>query len=183
MNIKLNDVRLAFPELFEPTQANGQGAPKYRATFLIPKNRTALIEEIEKGIKEVIKKKWGAKDVEKIYDSICDNPTRFCFRDGDNKEYDGYAGNMYINASNKIRPSVFDRNTSPLTAQDGRPYAGCYVIAILEFYAYDNNGKGVSASLRGVQFFREGDAFTGGSVASVEEFEDLSMAEEEELAS
>ncbi|HGJ5863479.1 MAG TPA: DUF2815 domain-containing protein, partial [Arsenophonus nasoniae] len=32
-----------------------------------------------------------------------------------------------------------------------------------------------------VQFFRDGDAFSGGSVASVDEFDDLSMAEEEEL--
>lgn len=181
MKIKLNNVRLAFPELFEPTQVSGQGAFKYRANFLIPKSRTDLIEEIKAGIKHVIGEKWGNKDIEKIYNSICNNPTRFCLRDGDSKEYDGYAGNLYLSASNKSRPLVIDRNTSPLTAQDGRPYSGCYVNATVEFYGYDNNGKGVSASLRGVQFFRDGDAFTGGGVASVEEFDDLSMAEEEEL--
>lgn len=181
MKIKLNNVRLAFPELFEPTQVSGQGAFKYRANFLIPKSRTDLIEEINAGIKHVIGEKWGNKDIEKIYNSICNNPNRFCLRDGDSKEYDGYAGNLYLSASNKSRPLVIDRNTSPLTAQDGRPYSGCYVNATVEFYGYDNNGKGVSASLRGVQFFRDGDAFTGGGVASVEEFDDLSMAEEEEL--
>lgn len=181
MKIKLNNVRLAFPELFEPTQVSGQGAFKYRANFLIPKSRTDLIDEIKTGIKEVIKEKWGAKEVEKIYNSICHSNNRFCLRDGDSKEYDGYAENLYLSASNKSRPLVIDRNTSPLTAQDGRPYSGCYVNATVEFYGYDNNGKGVSASLRGVQFFRDGDAFTGGGVASVEEFDDLSMAEEEEL--
>lgn len=181
MKIKLNNVRLAFPELFEPTQVSGQGAFKYRANFLIPKSRTDLIDEIKTGIKEVIKDKWGAKEVEKIYNSICHSNNRFCLRDGDSKEYDGYTGNLYLSASNKSRPLVIDRNTSPLTAQDGRPYSGCYVNATVEFYGYDNNGKGVSASLRGVQFFRDGDAFTGGGVASVEEFDDLSMAEEEEL--
>ncbi|CAB3775389.1 DUF2815 family protein [Bacteriophage APSE-3] len=181
MKIKLNNVRLAFPELFEPTQVSGQGAFKYRGNFLIPKSRTDLIDEIKTGIKEVIKDKWGAKEVEKIYNSICHSNNRFCLRDGDSKEYDGYTGNLYLSASNKSRPLVIDRNTSPLTAQDGRPYSGCYVNATVEFYGYDNNGKGVSASLRGVQFFRDGDAFTGGGVASVEEFDDLSMAEEEEL--
>lgn len=181
MKIKLNNVRLAFPELFEPTQVSGQGAFKYRGNFLIPKSRTDLIDEIKTGIKEVIKEKWGAKEVEKIYNSICHSNNRFCLRDGDSKEYDGYAGNLYLSASNKSRPLVIDRNTSPLTAQDGRPYSGCYVNATIEFYGYDNNGKGVSASLRGVQFFRDGDAFTGGGVASVEEFDDLSMPEEEEL--
>lgn len=181
MKIKLNNVRLAFPELFEPTQVSGQGAFKYRGNFLIPKSRTDLIEEIKAGIKHVIGEKWGNKDIDKIYNSICNNPNRFCLRDGDSKEYDGYAGNLYLSASNKSRPLVIDRNTSPLTAQDGRPYSGCYVNATVEFYGYDNNGKGVSASLRGVQFSRDGDAFTGGGVASVEEFDDLSMAEEEEL--
>ncbi|PAV06442.1 hypothetical protein CBG25_06045 [Arsenophonus sp. ENCA] len=146
MKIKLNNVRLAFPELFEPSQFSGQGAFRYRANFLIPKSRTELIKEIKKGIEAVIKEKWGVKDIEKIYNNICNNPNRFCFQDGDNKEYDGYAGNMYLSASNKSRPSVFDRNLSPLTAQDGRPYSGCYVNATIEFYAYDNNGKGVSAS-------------------------------------
>ncbi|HGJ5883251.1 DUF2815 family protein [Arsenophonus sp.] len=181
MKIKLNNVRLAFPDLFEPSQFSGQSEFKYRATFLIAKNRTDLIEEIKAGIKHVIGEKWGTKDIEKIYNSICNNPNRFCLRDGDSKEYDGYAGNLYIGASNKSRPLVIDRNTSPLTAKDGRPYSGCHVNATIEFYAYDNNGKGVSASLRGVQFFRDGDAFSGGSVASVDEFDDLSMAEEEEL--
>ncbi|MDE9571706.1 ssDNA-binding protein, partial [Xenorhabdus bovienii] len=41
-------------------------------------------------------------------------------------------------------------------------------------FAYDNNGKGISASLGGVQFYRDGDAFAGGGVASVDEFDDLS---------
>lgn len=37
MKVKLTNVRLAFPELFEATQVNGQGDFKFRATFLIDK--------------------------------------------------------------------------------------------------------------------------------------------------
>ena len=62
----------------------------------------------------------------------------------------------------------------PLTAADGRPYAGCYVIANVELWAQDNNyGKRINASLRGVQFLRDGDAFSGGGAASEDEFDEV----------
>lgn len=67
-----------------------------------------------------------------------------------------------------------------LTVTAGRPYSGCYVNATITIFAYDNQGKGISASLGGVQFFRDGDAFAGGGVASEDDFDDLSVAEEEE---
>ncbi|WP_244126983.1 ssDNA-binding protein, partial [Xylella fastidiosa] len=68
---------------------------------------------------------------------------------------------------------------TPLAAQDGRPYAGCYVNANIELWAQDNNyGKRINASLGGVQFLRDGEAFAGGGVASVEDFEDLSNVAE-----
>lgn len=180
MKVKLTNVRLAFPELFEATQVNGQGDFKFRATFLIDKKRKDLIDAIEQAIKKVATDKWGAK-AESVLKSIRGNSMRFNFRDGDEKaEYDGYADHMYIGASNKARPLVIDRDRSPLTAQDGRPYSGCYVNATIALFAYDNQGKGISASLGGVQFYRDGDAFAGGGVASEDDFDDLSVGEEEE---
>ena len=180
MKVKLTNVRLAFPELFEATQVNGQGDFKFRATFLIDKKRKDLIDAIEQAINKVATDKWGAK-AESVLKSIRGNSMRFNFRDGDEKaEYDGYADHMYIGASNKARPLVIDRDRSPLTAQDGRPYSGCYVNATITLFAYDNQGKGISASLGGVQFYRDGDAFAGGGVASEDDFDDLSVGEEEE---
>ncbi|CDG95801.1 putative protein p50 [Xenorhabdus bovienii str. puntauvense] len=174
MKIKLLNVRLAFPDLFEATQVNGQGDYKFRSTFLISKERKDIIEMIENAIKKVATDKWGAK-AEGIIKSIRGNNMRFNFRDGDDKsDYDGYAGCMFISASNKARPLVIDRGRSPLTAQDGKPYSGCYVNATINIFAYDNNGKGISASLGGVQFWRDGDAFAGGGVATLDDFDDLS---------
>ncbi|OTA14627.1 hypothetical protein Xvie_03564 [Xenorhabdus vietnamensis] len=174
MKIKLPNVRLAFPDLFEATQVNGQGDYKFRSTFLISKERKDLIAEIEAAILKVATDKWGAK-AEGIIKSIRGNNMRFNFRDGDDKpDYDGYAGCMFISASNKARPLVIDRDRTPLTAQDGRPYSGCYVNATISIFAYENNGKGISASLSGVQFLRDGDAFAGGGVASVDDFDDIS---------
>lgn len=173
MKIKLNNVRLAFPDLFEPKQFDGAGDFKFSATFLIPKSHP-VNKEIEAAILKVATDKWGAK-APSIINSIRGNNQRFGYRDGSEKpEYDGYEGNMFIRASNKARPLVLDLDKSPLTATDGRPYSGCYVNATITIYAYDNKGKGISASLGGVQFYKDGDAFAGGGVASPDDFDEIS---------
>ena len=96
--------------------------------------------------------------------------------DGDLKAtYDGFAGNLYVSARNPIRPLVLNSDKSPLTEADGKPYAGCYVNVSLELWAQDNNyGKRVNATLMGVQFYCDGDAFAGGGVASEDDFDDVS---------
>ncbi len=178
MKIILKNVRLAFPDLFVATPYKPGDEPKYKATFLIPKGG-ALAKEIEAAINEVGAAKWGAKSKATL-DSIRSNPNKFCYQDGDLKDYDGYAGMMALSAKNKARPLVVDKDKTPLDSADGRPYAGCYVDASVEIFAYTNSGNGISASLRGVRFLRDGDAFAGGAPASPDEFEDLST--EDDLA-
>lgn len=81
---------------------------------------------------------------------------------------------MYVSARNALRPLVVDVNKAPLTAEDGKPYAGCYVNASIELWTQDNNyGKRVNATLRGVQFYKDGESFAGGGVASDDDFDDL----------
>jgi len=98
-------------------------------------------------------------------------------RDGGEKSHiDGYGEDvMFINANNKARPEIRDRDgRTPLAEEDGRPYAGCYVHAILQLWAQDNKwGKRINASLLGIQFAGDGDAFSGGAKADDDDFEDL----------
>ena len=100
-----------------------------------------------------------------------------CLHSGDLKaNYDGFEGMLYISARNSLRPLVIDVNKSPLTGEDGKPYAGCYVNASLELWAQDNNyGKRINATLMGVQFYKDGESFTGGGVASEDDFDDISL--------
>ncbi len=177
-SLKLKNVRLSFPDLFVPRPFKAGDVPKFKATFLIAKD-DPQIKEIEAAIKAVAEAKWGKK-ADAILKSIRNNPNKFCFQDGDTKEYDGYAGCMALSANNKARPLVIDRDKSPLTQEDGKPYAGCYVAATLELFAYDNSGNGISASLGGVQFYRDGDNFAGGKPANVDDFDDLSEGAEED---
>lgn len=171
MKAKLINVRLSFPDLFTARAFKAGDKPKFKATFLVPKD-DAQIKTIEAAIKEVAKAKWGAK-ADAVLKSIRGNPNKFCFQDGDTKDYDGYAGMMALSAGNATRPLVIDRDKSPLSEADGKPYAGCYVNASVEFFAYDNSGNGISASLKGVQFAKDGDAFAGGAPASPDEFDEI----------
>jgi hypothetical protein len=169
--MKVQNARLSFPDLFVPRPFKAGDEPKFKATFLVSKG-SPQAAAIEAAILEVAKAKWGAK-AESIIKSIRGNPNKFCFQDGDTKDYDGYAGMMAVSANSKARPLVIDGQKNPLTQADGKPYAGCYVNASIEFFAYDNSGNGISASLKGVQFVRDGDSFGGGAPASPDDFDEI----------
>lgn len=177
----LKDARLAFPKLFEAEQVNGQGDPKFGCSLIIAPDHPQ-IAEINAKMDAVGKAKWGAKwpTVKKAMEK----QDRLALHDGDIKsKYDGYAGNLYISATaqESSPPTVVDRDRSPLSKTSGRPYAGCYVNASLEFWAQDNQfGQRVNAQLRGVQFLRDGDAFAAGRPADADEFDDVAEGAEGE---
>ena len=177
MKLKLENVRLAFPVLFEAKTVNGEGKPAFSASFLIDP-ADAQVKEINKAIDQIAREKWGAKA-----DAILKQmraQDKVCLHDGDLKSsYDGFPGNLYISARSVTRPLVIDADKSILAEQDGKPYAGCFVNCSVELWAQDNNyGKRINASLRGVQFRRDGDAFAGGGAASEDEFDDISQGAE-----
>ena len=161
--ITLKNVRLSFPSLFKRASFDGQEG-KFEATFLLNKETHAdTIAEIQAAIKERIAEDLkGAKlGADKI-----------CLKDGDEIEYDGYAGHFSIKGSNNKRPLVIDRDKTPLTEDDNKIYAGCYVNAIIELWAQNNNyGKRINANLLGVQFFADGEPFGDGVKASADDFD------------
>lgn len=178
MKLTLKNVRLSFPDLFKPVEfTKGDGKPRYNATFLIEKG-SALDKEIREAIKAAATETLGAKGP-KTAESWEGNPNKYAYLDGDKKEYDGYAGMMYLSCHSKTRPTVIDRDKSPLTEADGKPYAGCYVNAIVEIYVQQGEFTGVRATVKGVQFTKDGDAFGGGAPANLDDFEDLGVGEEE----
>lgn len=172
MKLQLKNVRLSFPQIWAAKAMDANSKPVFNAAFLIPKDDPQN-DVILAAIEQVAKDKWGAKA-----DAILKDLRRqekAGLKDGDNKtQYAGYEGNNYINASNATRPTILDRDKTPLTEQDGRPYGGCFVHASVEAWAQDNSyGKRVNFSLRGIQFVKDGDAFSGGGVAKEDEFDDL----------
>ena len=161
--ISLKNVRLSFPSLFKKASFDGQEG-KFEATFLLNKEtHGATIKQIQDAIKEKIAVDLkGAKlGADKI-----------CLKDGDEIDYDGYAGHFSIKGSNSKRPLVIDRDKTPLTEDDNKLYAGCYVNAIIELWAQNNSyGRRINANLLGVQFYADGEPFGDGVKASVDDFD------------
>lgn len=161
--IKLQNVRLSFPSLFRKAVFNGEET-KFEATFLLDKEQHAdKIKEIKAAISEKVK--TDLKGAKIPSDKIC-------LKDGDEIDYDGYDGCMSIKASNGKRPLVIDNDKTPLSEDDNRLYAGCYVNAVIELWAQNNSwGKRINANLLGVQFFKDGEPFGDGVSASVDDFD------------
>lgn len=177
MQIKLSGVRLAFPTIWEAKTVNGEGEPAFSASFLMAPDHPD-VAKIREAADKVGAEKWGAK-----WPALKKELTakdRMPLHDGDTKSsYAGFEGNLYVSARNKTRPLVIDRDKSPLTVADGRPYGGCYVNASIELWCQDNNfGKRINASLRGIQFLQDGEAFAGGGVASEDEFDSEAETDE-----
>lgn len=175
------NVRISFPNLFTATSFQPDQRKKYSASFIIAKDDPQL-EKVKAEIMAAAKAKWGAKATDILKSLQAQN--KVCLRDGAEKaDMDGFGdGVMFFGASTDARPGVFDRDRTPLTADDGRPYAGCYVNAMVEFWAQDNQyGKRVNAQLKGVQFNADGPPFGAGGVPATSD--DFPALEEEPAVS
>ena len=168
--IKLNNVRLSFPSLFRKAEFNGEST-KYEATFMLHKERDAdKIAEIKKAVQEKIK--GDLKGAKVPSDKIC-------LKDGDESGRDEYEGHYTIKAANGKRPKVIDRDKSPLAEDDDKPYSGCYVNAVIDLWAMNNQwGKRVNANLLGVQFFKDGEPFESGSTADDDDFDEFEIGDD-----
>ena len=182
--IYLPNVRLSFARLFDARAFKEGQKPRYEATFLLdPSNKkhAKKIKEIKKETKRIIAEMWGEKIPKKL-------PKCVGFAKDLEMDYEGYEG-MFVVKVNKSdgRPLVVDRDKSPLRAEDGRPYSGCYVNANITLWTQASSndpsnpdGPRVNGNLRSVQFLRDGEAFSGsGPVDADDEFEEMEDADEE----
>jgi len=166
--IILKNVRLSFPSLFQPEVYGGESTGKYAATLILNKDPHAKdITVIKKAMSDIMQEVFKGKI-----------PTdKLALKDGDESGRPEYAGAYTVKASTKKRPTIIDRNKSPLIEDDGKPYSGCYVNAIISLWPQNNAyGKRINANLFGVQFYRDGDAFGSGPVDVSGEFEEYDDA-------
>ena len=183
LKLMLKDVRCSFLTLGEPEQYQGKGPFRWSATALVPYDSPQR-KAVEDALKTVAKEKWEKK-WENIYESLIVDPKGCCWVDGKRKEYDGYQGHFALSAhryQEKGRPLVMDTDKSPIykpnneiyEGKGGRLYSGCFVNMQVEFWAQQNdNGKGLRATLLGIQRVRDGDAFGGGAAPSADDFGEI----------
>ena len=60
IQVKLKNVRLAFPQLWEAKQVNGEGKPAFSANFLLSAD-DVQVDAINEAIDKCGAEKWGAK--------------------------------------------------------------------------------------------------------------------------
>jgi hypothetical protein len=169
--IMLKNVRLSFPSLFKRAVFQGTEG-KYEATFLISKDDKETIATINKAIDQLV--------AENKINKAAIPTDKLCFRDGDtffNKDgepLDGYQGHMSFKAASNQAVQVVDQRKLPITEEDNKVYAGCYVNAIVGLW-YQNNayGRRINGNLYAVQFVKDGDAFGSAPSNAASLFENL----------
>jgi len=166
--VMLKNVRLSFPAIFKKAVFESKET-KFEATLLLDKDSQATtIEQLEKLIEDFAVEVFGEGKVPKSL-------KRTCLIDGDTKDYDGYENHMAFKGAATSRPTIIDRDKSPLVEDDGKPYAGCYVNAQVSLWysEHPKGGKQILGNLHGIQFYADGDSFGGNHASDVDEFEEF----------
>lgn len=151
--------RLSYPAIFHPGKPmNPNDEPKYGVELIFEKGTN--LDRLKAEAERVKKAKWGDKEPKGL---------RWPFRDGSERQGDGYENCTFIGARNSDKPKVVDADGEPIIDQS-EVYGGCYVKALLTCYAYDKpTNKGVTFSLNAIQLWKEGEAF-GNRVDAKKEF-------------
>lgn len=204
MKLYLKDARLSFTQgLFDARQVQGQGEAKFSVSSIVEKDTQGFYGDknpdstagrqanlkygdakaaITAAIMSAAGDKWGAKAAEIVTGLKAGN--KLCLHDGDSKaDTPGYKGNHFINASNKVKPAVVDRQGREVTAASGVIYPGCYGDVVLEIWAQDNQfGKRINASLLAVVFSKDGERLAGGGVATADDYAAIPEATQQQAA-
>lgn len=170
-NILLKNVRFSFVHVYKPTKYKETDEPKYSATLLLPKDHPQIkdINKIIEALKPECAKKTKSGKLPKDFE----NP----LRDGDDKEYDGYADQFYLAAKSKTKPGVIDRAKNPITEESDQFYSGCYGHVTVNFYAY-SDGAGIAVGLNNIMKIKDGERFAGGASAE-EDFKDIDLDDDD----
>jgi hypothetical protein len=179
VKVVLKNVRLApFPQLYTARQYKGVGDFSYEAGFLFAPGSEAD-REIKRVYQDVAVEAWKDKASSMLQQFKGNNLKTFLIDGNSKPDIEGFPGNLFVKAKRKQkdgRPDIRDMDGKrPLAEADGRPYAGCYVNAVLEVWAQTKDTPGMRCKLLGLQFVRDGDALAGSATsASEDDFEDLS---------
>jgi len=147
------EFRVSFPAVFKPRSAAEGQKEKYSISMLFPK--TTDLTPLKLAVRKAIEGKWGTDQAK------WPKGLRLPFRDGNEKDYDGYKDTVFCTASSEQKPGLVDQNVEDIIDQ-GEFYGGCYARATINAFAYDKAGnKGVAFGLRNIQKIRDGAAFSG----------------------
>lgn len=172
-NMVIKNVRLSYEHVFEPW-AKEEGKPKkFSAVALIPKDTHA--EEVKK-LQEMMTNLQKTELKQRVA------ADKLCITDGDLSGKDEYAGMWVLKTSEKLRPTVLDRDgRTPIVASDDKVYSGCFINLMFRFWVQNNqHGKRINANLVGVQFKDHGEKFSNVQRPAADEMFDAEEGNEDD---
>lgn len=184
-------LRAGFAAFYKP-EAFGDGEPAFQGTLIIPPKAKVvkLIDETYLAL-ATADKKWGNGDAakaQKMIDNCMKDRKKSAWQKSEytndaGDPYDGFEDAFYLRARNEIQPLLINQLKQEVgRGAPGAPYGGCFVNMQVDLWLQNHTefGKGLRCKMLGVQFVREGDAFTGGAKANVDDFETLAVETDDE---
>jgi len=160
--VVLRNVRLSFAHVLEPVPKLSGDGEEYNCSLIIEPSNPSLAE-LEAALKADAVTKFGSKAEAQLGKTL-----KWPIRDADEegREYEGYAGNKFINVRSQRPPQIVDRQLMPII-DDSEVYSGCYANVSVSTFAYDAGGsKGVSAGLNNIQVTKKGERLAGAADAA-----------------
>ncbi|QHJ84152.1 MAG: hypothetical protein [Bacteriophage sp.] len=187
-NVKVNlkNVRCAFLNIWKKAEPKFEGqAPAYRACFILDKDdpQCQVLEDaafecaVEALGSEAAANKW----MDRNYAQIAFKECAVCDGDERDEPTPEFENTIYISAKNsKVQPLIMtdagEKQKEDGVTVDGfdiegnQVYSGCMVNASIEFWFYNSpKGKGLSATLKGIKFVEDNEAFGGGGGSTASE--------------
>jgi Protein of unknown function (DUF2815) len=143
-------VRLAFVNALV-AKPNPSGVLKYSVTMLIEPT-DPMLPMMKECIKQAAIDKWADKIPKGLRNPL---------RDGNEKEYAGFADMLYVSCNADSKPGVIDAACKPIT-DEARIYSGCWARLDVNFFGYSKAGNiGIACGLNNIQVLGDDEAFTG----------------------
>lgn len=161
-------VRFSFVNVFEKKAFNNND-PQYSLRALIPKENTALVEQIQTAIarakEEGRTQLWGGNMPGNLVTTI---------HDGDETGRPEESGCWCLNTNNKNRQPGVVAGADRHRATPEEIKSGDYGLINITFKAFDRGTRGVSCYLNSVWKTKTGDSLTGSSTPE-EDFKDVDV--------
>jgi hypothetical protein len=189
----LKNVRLSYPFLFKPDVGQndaGKETKSFRVTLLLPKKTHKPVAlKLKAVIDKMVADEYGK-------DAKIGSDKKF-MRDGDAGDVDDHKGHWVVSVRESRRPTLVDRDRTPITEEDEKLQAGEWANVVIRPWAQNGKsskkknsyGKRINCGFDIVQFVDTDELLAGASRPDVddvldeldEEFGDDEGAEDDDL--
>ena len=168
------EFRVSFAHIFAPHVNPKSGKPSYGVVALFPKATTNM-QALSNIVSQCASLQWGDRATAFQWNNPIHDGDTAIYVSGDKKGQlkcianPEIRGHWTIDMSSLNPVGVVDSNVQPIFEQ-ARFYSGCYAVARVNAYAYENEQYGINVGLGALQKTRDGEPLSSGSLNAEKEF-------------